>query len=107
VPSHNYGRYEAHPDTDFNESHGEALAVGDWKIIKTGRTNPQDENGNFLPPGQRSGSETYLLSCGSGTPREGPADDLKECSQSFCLFNITADPCEFVMHANPSPSHSI
>jgi len=87
--------YEAHPDADFNESHGEALVVGDWKIIKTGHTNPQDENGNFLPPGQPSGSENYLLSCGQATPREGPAEDLKECSERFCLFNVTADPCEY------------
>ena len=86
--------YECHPNGS-SLVHGNAFAFGSMKIIKN-PGNPHDENGNFPPPGQDPASVDYLLQCGGKLPpRAGPAADPNQCSDEYCLFNITADPCEY------------
>eukprot|EP00041_Stephanoeca_diplocostata_P029466 m.870442 g.870442 ORF g.870442 m.870442 type:complete len:534 (-) comp23566_c0_seq8:1823-3424(-) len=90
---------ECHPDPPQGGTigeHGNALIVGDMKIIKLGQTHPEDENGNFPPPGQDPTKTEYLMKCNAagGVPRVGPAS-ATECTDQYCLFNITADPCEY------------
>ena len=85
--------YETHPADDKGREHGDALVVGDMKIIKWGQTMPQDENGWYPPPGQDANSTTYLLPCkdeATGKPRQGDAPDSKQCHDDWCLFNVTA-----------------
>eukprot|EP00040_Diaphanoeca_grandis_P010270 m.52516 g.52516 ORF g.52516 m.52516 type:complete len:531 (+) comp21620_c1_seq1:308-1900(+) len=91
--------YEAHPNGS-DLVHGNAMVLGDMKIIKTGDTNPEGENGNFLPPGQALGSETYAIGCG---PLRAGAADQQECKTKYCLFNISADPCEYHNIADAHP----
>ena len=52
---------------------------------QTGPTNPSDENGNFLPPGQAlDGKTTYLIDCDKPL-HAGPADQT-ECTKEFCVL---------------------
>lgn len=70
--------------------HGDALIAGDWKLIKWAQVMPQIENGWFAPPGQAPNT-TYTVKCGPPPARVDP----NACSTNWCLFNITADPCEY------------
>ena len=77
---------EAHPVTSTGEGHGDALIVGDWKLIRWWLS---PENGWFPPPGQHPNATNYTIQCG---PPPAPAPN--QCKNSYCLFNVTADPCE-------------
>lgn len=77
--------------------HGDAFILGDMKIVRWDAVNPQEENGWFPPPGQDPSKVLYKLACG----RDGPPTTLPDphqCSNEagwgWCLFNVTADPCE-------------
>jgi hypothetical protein len=61
------------------------------------------ENGNFLPPGQQKEEQKYLLNCGVAVPKDGPANQTECNHPEWCLFNVTADPCEYnnLAPANP------
>ncbi len=85
---------ETHPPGANNRVHGDALIVGDMKLIRWNSTMPQDENGWFPPPGQDPSKIIYK---GLPTPCGAPPKtvDPHECNSNFCLFNITADPCEY------------
>jgi len=61
---------------------------------------PEGENGWFPPPGQDPSRVNYTVQCG-GPP---PTVDPKACSEEFCLFNITADPCEYTDLAAQHPT---
>lgn len=82
---------ETHPAGASNRVHGDALIVDNMKILKYNVTNPQEENGWYPPPGQDPSKVTYLINC-PPTPSKQP--DPEQCHTKFCLFNITADPCE-------------
>jgi hypothetical protein len=95
-------RYETHPAGQTSRLHGDAFVSGDLKIVKTGPTNPSNENGWHVPPGEDKGATQYSIGArcgaaagGSGASlKDGNAPDQKECSKTWCLFNITADACE-------------
>lgn len=86
---------EAHPESDSDQVHGNAIIVGDMKLVQIGPTMPAGENGNFLPPGQNKADQKYLLSCGIDIPKDGPANQTECKWPHWCLFNVTADPCEY------------
>jgi len=86
---------EAHPESDSDQVHGNAIIVGDMKLVQIGPTMPAGENGNFLPPGQNKADQKYLLSCGIDVPKDGPANQTECKWPHWCLFNVTADPCEY------------
>lgn len=91
---------ETHP-TDAqcgSRVHGDALLVGDWKLVRLDtQISRPDENGWFPPPGQDPSSTPYMVRCSASgaAPRTGSAPDPKQCVCSWCLFNVTADPCEY------------
>ena len=84
--------------------HGDGLIIGDWKLISWDYKN--NEDGWFAPPGQNIATTPYLVHCNpnGAIPKNGTAPNPSHCLwPSYCLFNITADPCEYhdVSAANP------
>ncbi len=57
------------------------------------RSFPGVENGWFPPPGQDPATTPYTLKCGAPQPPAQP--DAAACAQTWCLWNVTADPCEY------------
>ena len=92
---------ETHPQDGTEHVHGDALIVGDWKIYRRGPEFPGVENGWFAPPGQDPAVTPYTMRCGAAQPPEQPHND--SCAAKFCLFNVTADPCEYFDLADSHP----
>lgn len=88
--------------------HGDGLVLGDMKLVGYGATMPQDENGWFAPPGQDAATTRYTVVCrdaAGGGPRTGAAPSPQACQRTKpCLFNITADPCEYHDLAGSQPA---
>ena len=75
-------------------THGDGLIVGDWKLLQIGPQCPSVENGWIAPPGEDIHSTPYFVHCPG--PRSGLAPDAGACVfPAACLFNVTADPCEY------------
>jgi len=84
--------YECHRGSE-SLLHGNALVVGDWKILQVGEKNPTMEQGWVPPPGEDPDAVAYQLPCNR---TQQPGRVLTgECFKAFCLFNISADPCEY------------
>ena len=88
---------ETHPLGASDRCHGDALIVGDMKILKW-QDSPIEENLWHPPPGQDPNSVSYTFSC---RPPTGTLPTVNQCNggsdgTSWCLFNITADPCETI-----------
>ena len=82
--------HECHAD---RRGLGDALTVGDWKILRQ-NVKPlifSNEEGWFPPPGQDPNTTTYALACGAEPP---PIDGSHLCNETFCLFAMDTDPCE-------------
>lgn len=86
---------EAHPD--LSSVHGNGLIIDDLKLLTYGsEENGNVEDGWFVPPGQNASTIDYSVKCTSaGFPRTGAANASQCKAPSWCLFNITADPCEY------------
>jgi hypothetical protein len=91
---------ETHPTTaGASRDHGDAIVVGEWKLMKYNVTNGKSkQNGWYVPPGENSLTTPYSIAC--GTP---PTIDNVQCNLAYCLFNLTADPCE---HTDVAGSHA-
>ncbi|KAJ1446949.1 alkaline-phosphatase-like protein, partial [Pelagophyceae sp. CCMP2097] len=74
--------------------HGDGLIFGDWKILRLGETHPSVEAGWQAPPGEDANSTNYVLGC-DVSRQPSDANVTEQCVDAFCLFNITADPCEY------------
>jgi len=87
--------YECQPLNDTS-IHGNALRVGDWKIVWIGKVNLANnlkQRAWPIPPGQDPTKVKYTLLC---DPSQQPIGDVsQQCTNGFCLFNLTADPCEY------------
>jgi hypothetical protein len=94
---------ETHPvdATPQSRVHGDAIIIGDMKIYKRGPDFAQVENGWFPPPGQDPKTTKYSLSCGAPQPAQQPSKQA--CVDKFCLWNVTADPCEYFDLADKYP----
>mmetsp|Transcript_50150 Transcript_50150/g.167562 ORF Transcript_50150/g.167562 Transcript_50150/m.167562 type:complete len:529 (-) Transcript_50150:176-1762(-) len=88
--------YEVHPgDRWAPHSHGDALVLGDLKLIRTGKVNPAEEDGWHPPPGEDTTATRYAVGerCDRSL-RVGTAE-AGQCAEEYCLFNVTADACEY------------
>lgn len=74
--------------------HGNALIVGDMKVITYGGENPADEDGWWPPPGENVSTTPYTVLCGAPL-RTGAAPRAQCKAPMWCLFNISQDPCEY------------
>jgi hypothetical protein len=79
-------------NTFIISSSGDSLIVGDWKLLKVGNVNPSQEYGWQSPPGEDTSTTTYSINCNGTQPSVVLA---KQCTQSYCLFNLAEDPCEY------------
>ena len=68
------------------------MIVGDWKLIKIASINPTSEIGWPAAPGEDTTTTTYSVRCNGVQPSEV---DGSQCMESFCLFNLADDPCEY------------
>jgi hypothetical protein len=98
---------EAH--TDSAAVHGSALIVGDLKLLQYGETAPVEEDGWFPPPGQDPAETPYTVRCtADGAPPHTGAANIAQCKEpTWCLFNITEDPCEYFNLAAARPADVI
>ena len=86
--------------------HGNALIVGDLKVLTYGGEDPVDEDGWWPPPGEDVSATPYTVHCAASpgvAPRVGPAPRAQCQAPVWCLFNITADPCEYDDLASSMP----
>lgn len=88
--------YETHAPGQEQRTHGDAFVLGDLKIVRTAQVCPADEDGWHVPPGEDENATRYAIAprCGGGALRTGDAP-AKQCVLEWCLFNITADACEY------------
>ena len=110
TPQRDWLLLEAHNDGSPKElTHGNALiefrANGALKYLLLGPEDPAVEDGWFPPDGEDLTKTNFLLKCSwqGGGPRTGPASVPKLCTQTPCLFNLTADPCEYIDIAAAHP----
>jgi len=82
---------ETHPRNAGDRVHGDAYIKGDFKILKY-QYSPSEENGWHPPPGQDPTQVSYQLGC--PPPPANGNKTAAQCSSEWCLFNVTADPCE-------------
>ena len=68
--------------------------------LPTSRRFPGVENGWFPPPGQDPARTPYTLKCGAPRP---PIPPNSSGLNTWCLWNITADPCEYFDVAAENP----
>lgn len=86
---------ETHPIVAENRTRGDALIIGDWKIVKvTDTLNNQMQDGWFAPPGEDYLTMNYTIQCGE-TLKEGKNRPEGQCITDWCLFNLRDDPCEY------------
>ena len=91
--------------------HGDALiewrgAAGVLKYVLLGPEAPREEDGWWPPDGQDPEKTPYTVRCSwqGGGPRTGNASVPTLCASAPCLFNLTADPCEYHDIAAQFPS---
>ena len=110
TPQRDWLLLEAHNDGSRKDStHGNGLIEwrkgGVLKYLLLGPEDPAIEDGWWAPDGEDAAATPYEVRCswqGAG-PRTGGANIPTLCTQTACLFNLTADPCEYfdVADANP------
>jgi arylsulfatase A-like enzyme len=100
---------ETHPTAATNRTRGDALIVGDWKIVRVADTlNNQIQDGWFAAPGEDINATNYSIDCLADL-KEGKSRPEAQCQEDFCLFNLREDPCEYrnVAKANPAVLQSM
>ena len=102
APQRDWLLLEAHNDgTPKSLTHGDGLieftAQGTLKYLLLGPEDPAVEDGWWPPDGEDVARADFLVRCSwhGGGPRSGAASMPNLCTQTACLFNLSADPCEY------------
>ena len=102
APQRDWLLLEAHNDGSAKSlTHGDALiefrARGALKYLLLGPEDPAVEDGWWPPDGEDVARADFLVRCSwhGGGPRSGAASMPNLCTQTACLFNLSADPCEY------------
>jgi hypothetical protein len=110
APQRDWLLLEAHnDDTPKHMIHGDGLiewrAEGVLKYLLLGPEDPAVEDGWWPPDGEDINKTEFLTACSwqGGGPRSGGASMPKLCTAAACLFNLTADPCEYVDISSDHP----
>ena len=80
---------------------GDSVIVGDWKLLKIASVNPSLEFGWPAAPGEDTSTTKYSVDCNGVQPVDV---DGSQCTESFCLFNLAEDPCEYKDLASQFPN---
>ena len=75
-----------------------AMRVGELKLLisPAGSDCSHDHAGWYLPPGLPWNFTRFSVDCGGPPPDTPQPQLLQQCSEAApCLFNLTADPCEY------------
>jgi arylsulfatase A-like enzyme len=87
---------EAHPAGQKDDGNGQAIIVGDLKLIlEKGPMWHGPPNDLWYASGSNPSLYNHTVDCGSPAPKSGPLPP--------CMFNLTADPCEFNNIINDQP----
>lgn len=83
---------EAHAENAEEKYHGDALIVGDWKLLRYVESyNTNLQAGWYPPPGQDPSAMLYTVHCD-----EPPSHPNRiSCQTEWCLYNLRQDPCEY------------
>ena len=92
---------ECHQAHDSDQVHGNALILGEWKLIQLGAVHPREEAGWLPPPGESPGSTSYQLGC--DLEKQPKVVNQSECVAAPCLFHVVDDPCEYNDRAAEHP----
>ena len=84
---------ETHPRNASDRVHGDAFIKGDMKILRY-QYSPDEEAGWHPPPGQDPSRVAYQLGCPPPPPNDNRTATQCSFRSGWCLFNVTADPCE-------------
>jgi hypothetical protein len=90
---------ETHQQNVHDRSHGDAIIVGDWKLIKWNTTCPSMENTWYFPSDELISTNNYTVQCDAP-----PVVDSTQCNLDWCLFNLLTDPCEHIDLSSDFPS---
>mmetsp|Transcript_7249 Transcript_7249/g.26662 ORF Transcript_7249/g.26662 Transcript_7249/m.26662 type:complete len:555 (+) Transcript_7249:100-1764(+) len=82
-----WSREDPSDPSDGSGYHGDALIVGDWKIV---HVELNAEPGWYPPPGQNPNRTSYSVAC-----EPPPAVNATQCMSEYCLFHVATDPCEY------------
>lgn len=82
--------------------HGNALVTAEgWKLVRLAWL-AKEEAGWPPPPGQDPAATPYTVGCDVGRQPASPGE--RPCMLGWCLFNLSADPCEYADVAEAHPA---
>jgi hypothetical protein len=102
-----YVLLDTHPAENTDRWNGDAIIVGDWKILRaTDSGFNQDQDGWYVAPGEDHITTPYSIRCNDkdqSTWKSGKSLPYGDCLTDWCLFNIAKDPCEYHNVAKEHP----
>lgn len=88
---------ETSPADSADRGRGDAIIIGDWKLMKIIDNDLNAaQDGWYPPPGEDISTVKYSIACASDNQYQtGDSPRPKQCQETWCLFNLVEDPCEY------------